>query len=220
MSGRQRSRVEPRPRIYRSDLRREQAAQTRRRVLAAAVEVFAERGYQGTTFAQLAERAGVSVETVQKHGPKSALMWAAVEFASFGVEGEPDVLNTDLGKAMLEICDPDQFASFAGASVLAVNQPSAGAWIAFTGAATSDPELRALLIEKLASIRSQDERVLRVVAERGWLRTDVPFDDIVEAFCVLTSAESYVRFVHLDGKSPEQYSAFIARTVRDSLLAR
>lgn len=219
MSGRQRSRVEPRPRIYRSDLRREQAAQTRRRVLAAAVEVFAERGYQGTTFAQLAERAGVSVETVQKHGPKSALMWAAVEFASFGVEGEADVLNTDLGKAMLEICDPDQFASFAGASMLAVNQPSAGAWTAFTGAATSDPELRALLIEKLASIRSQDERVLRVVAERGWLRTDVPFDDIVEAFCVLTSAESYVRFVHLDGKSPEQYSAFIARTVRDSLLA-
>jgi AcrR family transcriptional regulator len=214
------SQTQTRARVYRSDLRQQQAAQTRRRVVEAAVDVFGERGYQATTFAQLADQAGVSVETVQKHGPKAALMWAAVEFASFGVEGEADFFNTDLGKALLEIRDPNQLAQFAAASTLAVNEPSAAVWIAFTEAANGDPELRALLDGRLAGIRRQTERILGVVAARGWLRTDIPFDDLVEAHCVLTSIETYVRFVHLDGKSREQYAAFIGRTLRDSLLAR
>ena len=74
---------------------------------------------------------------------------------------------------------------------------------------------RELLHGRLASIRTQTERILDVVAELGLLRTDVPFDELVEAHCVLTSVESYIRFVHLDGQSREQYAAFITRTVRD-----
>lgn len=62
--------------------------------------------------------------------------------------------------------------------------------------------------------------VLQIAAERGWLRTDVPFDGLVEAVCVLTSVESYVRFVHWDGKSHEEYRAFITRTIRDTILRR
>lgn len=205
-------------RAYRSDLRQLHAAQTRRRVVEAAVEVFGARGYQATTFAQLAERAGVSVETVQKHGPKSSLIWAAVELASLGTEGEDDFFNTALGKALLEIRDRDELARFAGTASLAVNEASAGIWTAFTGAAHGDPELRELLHGRLASIRTQTERILGVVAELGLLRIDVPFDELVEAHCVLTSVESYVRFVHLDGQSREQYAAFITRTVRDSIL--
>nr|BFF18256.1 hypothetical protein GCM10025730_17770 [Promicromonospora thailandica] len=71
---------------YRSDLRRRQAAETRARIVAAAAELFGELGYAGTTLARIAERAQVSVETVQKAGPKAALMRAAVEVSSFGVE--------------------------------------------------------------------------------------------------------------------------------------
>ena len=47
----------------------------------------------------------------------------------------------------------------------------------------------------LALLRGQVEHVLRYVAERGWLRPDVPFDDLVEAFCVITCVETYARFV-------------------------
>jgi len=60
--------------------------------------------------------------------------------------------------------------------------------------------------------------VLEHVAQRGWLRQDVPFDDLVEAFCVLTCVETYVRFVERDGRSPEQYTAFVARTIRETIL--
>jgi AcrR family transcriptional regulator len=212
--------AESRTRTYRSELRQRQAAETRRRVVEAAAEVFSENGYQAATFAQIAKRASVSIETVQKHGPKAALMWAAVEVASFGVEGDVDFFATDLGKAMIEVRDLDGFAAFVGEAMLAINEPVAGTWTAVTGAAHGDSELRGHFVERLAAIRRQVENVLRLVAERDWLRTDVPFDDLVEAFCVITSVESYVRVVRFDGKSPEDYKAFVARTVRDTLLVR
>jgi AcrR family transcriptional regulator len=207
-------------RTYRSELRQRQAAQTRRRVVEAAGEVFSENGYHAATFGQIAKRASVSVETVQKHGPKAALMWAAVEVASFGVEGDIDVFATDLGKALLEVGDPDGFAAFLGEAMLTINEPVAGVWAAVTGAAHGDHDLRGHLVQRLGAIRRQVENVLRVVAERGWLRTDVPFDDLVEACCVITSVESYVRFVRLDGKSADEYKTFVTRTIRDTVLAR
>ncbi|MBE1604257.1 hypothetical protein [Actinopolymorpha pittospori] len=147
-------------------------------------------------------------------------MWAAVEVASFGVEGEVDFFATDLGTAMIEVRDADGFAAFVGEAMLAINEPAAGVWTAVTGAALGDSELRDHLVERLAGIRRQVENVLRVVGERGWLRTDVAFDDLVEACCVITSVESYVRFVRLDGKSHEEYQAFITRTIRDTILKR
>ena len=56
----------------------QQAEQTRQRVVAAAAELFAAEGYARTTLAKIAAAAGVSTETVQTHGPKAALMVAAV----------------------------------------------------------------------------------------------------------------------------------------------
>ncbi|MEE6310357.1 hypothetical protein V1634_26310, partial [Plantactinospora veratri] len=151
--------------------------------------------------------------------PRAAIMWAAVEVASFGVEGRDlDFLATERGAALLRVPDRDGFAVFIAETMLDINEPSAGVWAAVTGAATGDGELRGHLAERLAEIRRQVERVLRLAAERGWLRTDVPFDDLVETFCVITSVESYLRFVRLDGKSPEEYKAFVARTVRETIL--
>ena len=90
-----------RTRSYRSAVRRARAEETRRRVVEAAAELFGRQGYVATTFTQLAEEAGVSVETVRKHGPKAALLRAAIELGSFGVEGERDVLRTDLGRTLV-----------------------------------------------------------------------------------------------------------------------
>jgi AcrR family transcriptional regulator len=213
--------AETRTRTYRSELRQQQAAQTRRRIIEAAIEVFSRNGYQAATFAQIAKRAGVSIETVQKNGPKTAILWAAVEVASFGVEGrDVDLFATGYGTALLAVPDPDGFAAFIGDTMLAINEPTAGVWTAVTAAAQAESELRDHLAERLAEIRRQVDNVLRIVAQRGWLRTDVPVDDLVEAFCVITSVESYVRFVRLDGRSPEQYKEFLARTIRDTVLLR
>lgn len=187
-------------------------------MVVAAADLFAAQGYRATTYRQIADRAGVSVETVQKHGPKAALLRAGVELASFGVEAEGDFFATELGKALLQIDDPDTMATFLGSAMLTINAPSARLWVSAVGAALGDAELTAFHTEMLASIRDQVEAALHYFAERGWLRTDVPFDDLVEAFCVVTSPETYVRFVLHDGKASDAYQAFVARTLRSTVL--
>ena len=209
---------EGRGRPYRSDLRQRQAAETRLRVVEAAVSLFGRQGYRATTYAQLAAEAGVSVKTVQEHGPKSALLQAAVELAAFGVEGETDFFATDLGQAMLQVRDPGELAGMVGEAMFAINAPAAGLWMAVLGAAHGAEELSGFHARMLALIRAQVQHVLRYVDDRGWLRKDVPFDDLVEAFCVITCVETYVRFVQHDGKSPNEYKAFVARTVRETIL--
>ena len=107
--------TEDRDRPYRSELRQQQAAQTQ----TAGGRGRGQRSSAGrdtgaTTFTQLAREAGVSVETVRKHGPKSALLQAALELASFGVEGETDFFETDIGKATLQVGTPDELAALVG----------------------------------------------------------------------------------------------------------
>ena len=57
-----------------------QVAQTRERILDAALELFSERGAQGTTMNELARRADVSPTTVSNHfKTQDALIEAVVE---------------------------------------------------------------------------------------------------------------------------------------------
>jgi AcrR family transcriptional regulator len=68
------------PRIYRQTKRAEQAAQTRSRILAAARELLAERGYSGVTLEDVAERAAVTRKTVhERFGTKARLLRAVVD---------------------------------------------------------------------------------------------------------------------------------------------
>src|SRR5581483_8306948 len=77
-------------RPYRSVRRREQAEQTRTRVLDAAADVFRERGYERTTIAAVASRAGVADETVYTHfGNKRTLLGELVQRAVRGGDARP-----------------------------------------------------------------------------------------------------------------------------------
>jgi AcrR family transcriptional regulator len=57
------------PRRYRLGRRAEAKADTRERIVAAAVELHREKGTVATSYADLAERAGVSLQTVHNHFP-------------------------------------------------------------------------------------------------------------------------------------------------------
>ena len=69
-------------RRYHSPLRAEQADGTRRRVLAAARELFLARGYAGTTVAAVAQAAGVSPDTIYVSlGGKQGLLEGVLSLA-------------------------------------------------------------------------------------------------------------------------------------------
>lgn len=77
-------------RSYHAPVRTEQAAQTRRRVLQAAADAFTERGWAGTTIADVARAAGITAQAVHLSvGAKPALLIGAVQHAVAG--DQPDI---------------------------------------------------------------------------------------------------------------------------------
>ena len=74
-------------RPYHSPLRAEQADGTRRRILAAARELFLARGYAGTTVVAVAQAAGVSPDTVYVSlGGKQGLLEGVLSLARYDPE--------------------------------------------------------------------------------------------------------------------------------------
>ena len=128
-------------RTYRSELRQEQAEQTRSRVISAAGRLFAEYGYGRTTLNKIAEAAGVSPETVQGQGPKAALLIAAIEIAAVGVAGEKNVMNLEVGKRFVAIEDAHEALDYIIEAQTEVHQRTAGLARALTSGANADPEL-------------------------------------------------------------------------------
>jgi AcrR family transcriptional regulator len=198
-------------RPYRSALRQRQAQETRLRVVAAAAELFAELGYARTTLAKIAAAADVSIETVQTQGPKASLMVASVEFTAFGITGDQSVLDLELGRRFVAITDRDEAIDFIVAEQTAIHQRSAGATQALYGAAANDPELDGYLSELVAGVGRQIRRLLEVCRDRGWLREDIPFDELVETVVVIASIETFIRIVRRDGWTVDAYRSWFRR---------
>lgn len=74
--------------------RKERAAETRRRMMAAAHALFSERGYAATTMQSVADEAGVAVQTIYfTFHTKADLLQAAFEFAVLGPDETPPHLS-------------------------------------------------------------------------------------------------------------------------------
>lgn len=74
--------------------RREQAVESRQKVLQAAREVFVEAGYHGATMAQIAERSGLAVQTVSYHfGTKAKLLSELITASVARLMGESEPLS-------------------------------------------------------------------------------------------------------------------------------
>jgi AcrR family transcriptional regulator len=209
--------ISAKTRTYRSELRQQQAEQTRSRVVAAAAELFANDGYARTTLTKIAAAAGVSAETVQGQGSKAALLIAAAEFVGVGVSGEQNILNLEVGRQLIAIGDPQEALHYVASMATGVHERSATLAPALFGGASSDPELDRYLNEFFAGINGQVRRVLEVFRDRGWLRDDVPFDELVETAALLCSVEVYLRMVHRDGWSADAYRAWCRRMLAETV---
>lgn len=207
-------------RSYSSELRSRQAAATRERVVTAAIAVFSERGYAGTTMPEIARRAGVSTETVQAHGPKSALLRAAVNAAAFGGDDDTDARETELGALMMSAQTPADAAQIVARVLTQVNATVHGVWLAFSEAAHQDAALADELRGYAAGIRAQNVTLMGEWERRGFLRDDVPTEDLVDRAVVIGSVEAYDRAVRVGGLAPERYTEMLAALIVDTLLVR
>jgi len=201
-------------RAYRSALRTEQAAETRRRVLEAAAACFAEQGYAGTSLPQIGARAGVSTETVKANGPKRNLLLAAFEQAFAGAEGDELIADSEEGRRIIGIRDPELLLRTGAELVAAANARTSTLWTELLSAANADAEIAAALAALLDRRRQDYLGVARLLMERGIARADLDADVAAAVLSFAWSPESHQQLVLQSGWDMPRYERWLVDAAR------
>jgi len=201
-------------RTYRSELRDAQAAQTRLRVLAAAADEFAAHGYAGTTIAAIAAAARVSAETVKAQGAKHELLAASYEVAFAGRESRDQIMDGDAMRALVAATPGGGLPELLASHAADMNARAGRLWLAFTGAAQSDPAVGAALADLLARRRRDFALVVEALDAAGLVSSPAPREELAAELSFLGSPEGYQQLVVESGWAPERYADWLARSIR------
>lgn len=188
------------------------ARRTRALIVEAAAALFSEQGYGPTTLKGIAERAGVSVETVGLAGPKRRLLRAAFDVAfagsstAFPAAGEPAyVAPTE------ELGFEAAVGEYVGLLASSIAR-TAGLWSAFQAAADADPHA-ATLFEEVRQIRRLEfRRTAQWLADQGII-TPQHIPSMVQQFFLIASHETYLLLRNECGYTPETFTTHLQAEV-------
>jgi AcrR family transcriptional regulator len=206
-------------RPYDSSARQELARATRRQVLAAATELFLERGYPATTMADVAAAAGVAVQTVYSSvGGKAELLKQVVDVAIVGddepipVVQRPDIIavqaETD-GRRKLEM-----FAAF----LVTVQARTAALAAVLDVAAESDPTAAAVRDTLNAGRRDGMREFATNLREQRLLRRGVTVEKAAAILFAHMDSGVYLSLVRDSGWSARDYQRWYVTVTAAALL--
>jgi AcrR family transcriptional regulator len=206
--------VKPQPRRYDASGRRAAARETRARIVDAGRRLFLDHGYAATRMAEIAQEAGVSLETVYASvGTKPALMRHLVEIALSGTDEPIPALERASTQAIRAEPDPRQkLVMFAGV-IRHLNERVAPLWEVVKEAAAGDAELRALS-EEFDRRRAGHMRVF--VAEgleaTGVLRPGLSVETAADVVWATNAPEFFLLLVRDRGWDPVFFERWLADT--------
>lgn len=197
-------------RTYDSTRRRAQARQNQQRILAAAAALFAERGYGRTTLTDVAESAGVAVETIYAtFRNKPTLLHRAWDMAVGGDDQDVPLLERPELRAVF--AEPDlarRLAVFAAVNTTIMRR-TAQLHLAVRGAASTDEAAAALLAE------IDDQRLAAMTvharAAHATGQLAVSEDDCRDILWSTTDGTLWYRLVRQRGWTDERYAAWLGR---------
>ena len=205
-------------RPYRSERRREQAEQTRQRVLDSAAVLFTERGYEGTSIAAIAADAGVSQETIYaRFRNKRTMLGELVERAVRGGDPAP-VPEQSVPQALAAVTDQREQLRMFAADIVGRLERAAPLVAIVGGAARSDPQLADLLSRLHAHRRRNLKVLVDALASNGPLRPDD--DDALETVWALTSPELHQLLTRERGWQRDRYRDWLSDSLEHLLLTQ
>ncbi len=212
--------VKPRRR-YDSRRRREQAAQTRQMILGAAGALFRERGYAGTSMAQIAAEAGVVVETIYRgFGSKRALFRAVMEavLAGGGARADVTVEERPAIRAVIEEPEPQRQIALYVATQPGIHRRSGPLLRALRDGMAGDPELSGVWDEMEAWRLEGQGRFVAMLAEKGALRVGLSVEDARDVVWTLCSLAGHDLLLVERGWTSERYQEWLTNALVCALL--
>ena len=194
----------PGKRDYHSPRRVEQAAATRRAILAAARELFVNAGYGATTVAQIATQATVSVDTVYAAvGRKPALLRELVETSISGSDQAIPGEQRDYVDRMRAASTAREKLIIYADAITGIQQRLAPVFIALRDAAVTDPDCAALWAEISQRRATNMRRLAADLRTTGDVRVDLSNDQVADIIWSMNAAEYWVLLVRERQWSPE-----------------
>lgn len=190
-------------RRYHSPRRERQARETRAGILAAAAELFGERGWAGTTVEEVARRSETALRTVyMRFGSKVGLLTAAIDAAIVGDDVPVPLAERPAYKALSTGRRTDRIG--AAAAIITDSQRAAPLLRALRQAAVDNPEVDAQWQAYETRRREELRHGLGHVFDR-----ELSSDDL-DAVWALTSTEVYDKLTGEQGWSADQYRTWVA----------
>ncbi|HEU0000415.1 MAG TPA: helix-turn-helix domain-containing protein [Ktedonobacteraceae bacterium] len=200
-------------RPYHSRARQRQAEETRRRILSATRELFASRGYAGTTLEAIAEIAEVSPKTVSAvFGSKRAILAELIN---------PDAFSAHVQQLLDELRatpEPSKRLVLVAQITRRAYEPLVTELELLRTAGAVAPELADLARQIGARRRQNQARLIAYLHERQALHHDLSTEEATDVLWALTSYDLYRMLVVEQRWSPERYEVWLAQLLIQHLL--
>lgn len=202
-----------RSRRYDSANRRRAAEERRDGVLAAARKLFARRGIDQVTIADIAEAAGVAPSTIYAvYKSKEGILRALMRAALFGARFQA------VQSLLQGMDDPVELIARSAQIARAIYEAESTELGLMRGSSAFSPALRKLEREfEKVRFDMQEERVRRLF-ESGNAKEGLTLDDARRILWMYTSRDIYRMLVHEGSWSPERYQEWLAQTLLATLV--
>jgi AcrR family transcriptional regulator len=207
-------------RTYDSPLRREHAAATRAKMLAAAQSLFEQRGYAATSIAAIANQAGVSQRTVYlAFETKAELLRTLWNSLLRGAEDAPPVDQLARYNEVLTEPDPGRQLELNAHNAVATKRRIGELHEVIRSGAPVDPEIAALWERIQTEFRENQRRIVASIAEKGALRPDLDVERAADILWTINHGDLWQHLVVRRGWSAEEYEHWLAETFQALLLS-
>ena len=199
--------------------RAEKTRLTRRRIVAAAADLFLDQGYGATTLDQVAARAGVAVQTVYFHfGNKATLLKEALDVAAVGDDAPVALLDRPWLEELTAEPDPVRVIELSTNSSRQILERVAPLLAVVRGTVGTDPDLAAQWDVNEGQRRTAFRALADLLADRGALLPGLTVEGAADLAFLITSAENYIVATHTLGWTPEHWQRTTATLLTLGLL--
>jgi AcrR family transcriptional regulator len=206
-------------RRYDASGRREQARTRRRAVVVAAKALFERDGFRPTTIAAIAERAGVSAESIYKgFGTKAALAKAVFDFVIAGDDAPVPVSQRSEADAIRAEPDVRRKVMLYSRGLATRQQRSAKVQILIRDGRHTDETLAAVWQQLLTERLNGMTLLGRHVVETGQLDDGIELSEVRDVLWTFTAVELYELLVLERGWPLDRYAQWIGHAIVAALV--
>src|SRR4051795_6359039 len=200
--------------------RAERARATRRRIIDAAAAQFVAHGYGATLLDQVAERAGVAVQTVYFHfGNKRTLLKEALDVAAVGDDDPVPLLERPWVREIQEEADPRRIIERWLVASRAILGRIAPLMRVVRGATSTDAEVAAQWETNQEQTRTAYGFLIALLVERGALRPGLDAEQARDIAFVISNVEAYVQYTDVCGWTVDEWQERTAAVLAGALLS-